>query len=242
MQPASHIDDDALSAFVDRQLSPDESAQVVAHVESCSECQERLDGFRSVATLLRRLPEVDPPRDFTLGPRRVVDPPNVVRLRRWYTASRVAAAALAAAFVFLSAGTLYVDLRPGASTEVQVAKPQVLSAPAAPAQNAAPTGAPRAAGAVAQAPAVAAAPRSAPINPQADDQVAAATSVRALPTPIPTPVPTIPPVPVTALAASSSPDPGGPLLEGAVTVGILAIVALLIAFVTRRRLQRASHP
>ena len=59
--------------------------------------------------MLRQLPEVDPPRDFSLGPRLVADPPNVIRLQRWYTATRAAAASLAAVFVLLVAGTLYVD-------------------------------------------------------------------------------------------------------------------------------------
>jgi hypothetical protein len=253
-QPASHIDDDRLSAFVDQQVSQDDSAQVIAHLKTCSDCQARLDGFRSVAALLRRLPEVEPPPDLTVGPRLLVDPPNVVRLRRWYTASRVAAAALAAVFVFLSAGTLYVDSRPGASAAVQVAKPQVLSAPEAPAQNAASPAAARAADALTPAQSPAAAPAQAPaagaaaaasrpsaISPQADDQVAAATSVSPLPTQIPTPVPTAFVVPVAALVANTPPDSGAPLGTGAVAVGILAVAALLFAIVVRHRLLRASQ-
>jgi hypothetical protein len=246
-QPASHLHDDALSAFVDQQLSPDESTQVVTHLQTCPECQDRLDGLRAVAALLRRLPEMEPPHDFSLGPRLLVDPPNVVRLRRWYTATRVAAGALVAAFVFMTAGALYVDSRSPARESVAVARPQALSASAAPTENLAPPPAARAA-APAQAPAAsgaaagaAAAPRPAAINPQADDQVAAATSVRPLPTPLPTPVPTPLLVANGARVVAESADPGALLRAGAVAVGALALAALLIAFVFRHRLQGASH-
>ncbi|MBV9327083.1 MAG: zf-HC2 domain-containing protein [Chloroflexi bacterium] len=247
MQSAAHIDDDALSVFVDQQLDPDDSAQVVAHVETCSECQARLEGFRSVVGLLRRLPELEPPREFTLGPRVLADPPNVVRLRRWYTASRAAAGTLAAVFVFLLAGTLYMDSRAAATAPAQVARPQavVATAPAPPTPAAAPPAAARAAAraqpAAAGAPA-AAASRPAPFNPQADDQVAAATSVSPLPTQAPTPLPTAIPQPVSAPALASPPETIAPMRSAAAAVGALAFVALLVAFFVRSRLQRAFHP
>src|SRR5437016_1677094 len=87
--------------------------------------------MRELVALLRALPSVDPPRDFRLGPRLVADPPNVIRLRRWYAWSRAGAGALAAAFVFLSVGTLYVDSRPTATpaTLVSKAQPAAQSAP-----------------------------------------------------------------------------------------------------------------
>jgi hypothetical protein len=190
-----------------------------AHLATCPDCRARLDELRSVVVMLRDLPSVEPARDFSLGPRLVADPPNVVRLRRWYGVARVGAASLAAAFVFLSAGALYVDRLPvGSSAQLSApAAPAVESAPAA--QNAAPTSAP--ARAFAPAPAAPAAPASAAATPArpADsapaagaaapavagaarqqpaptpngaglaDQVTAATSVRSLPTPVPTPAP-----------------------------------------------------
>jgi anti-sigma factor RsiW len=238
-QPLPHVDDDILSALVDQQLTPDEADRVGAHLQTCPECQARLDRFRAVATLLRQLPEVEPPRDFSVGPRVLVDPPNVVRLRRWYTATRVAAGALAAVFVFLLAGTLYVDSQPGASGS---APPAALSAPAREAATIVPTIAARAAVA-AQAPAAgaAAAPRPAAINPQADDQVAAATSVSPLPTPVPTPAPTLVIVPVTAPVVGEPAPSAATFGTAAVLVGILAVLALLTAVIVRRRLQRASQ-
>jgi predicted anti-sigma-YlaC factor YlaD len=243
------MDDDALSAFVDEQLGPDEYARVSAHLQTCSECQDRLDGFRSVAALLRRLPDLDPPRDFSLGPRLVVESPNVVHLRRWYAASRVAAAALAAVFVVLAGFTLFVDSRPEAAVRTAASAP-ALAARTEPTETAVPAAARPVAPAAqppVQAPAAgvgaAASPHPTPSGAEADDQVAAAaTAAIPLPTPIPTPVPTAVAVAVAALVSSSPPDAGAPLRAGAILVGLLAVVALLLAVVIRHRLQRASHP
>jgi hypothetical protein len=255
-QPIKHLDDEVLSAFVDRQLTPDETAQVKAHLETCSVCSAQFESFQSLAQLLRGLPEVEPPRDFALGPRVVADPPNVIRLRRWYTATRVAAACFAAVFVLLSVGTLYVDSRPGAATSAQVIQPRLLTAPSAadgtgaapPAINQ-PAAAPQASVA-APAPIRAAAPQSAgaaaakpATTPQADDQVAATTSSRALPTPPPpTLVPTPQPVSAPLFIQPPASDPVAPLRTSAAIVGVLAVLALLGALVVRHRLQhQAAH-
>jgi len=250
-----HIDDDLLSAFVDDQLTPDEAEHVRAHLATCSVCQARLEEFRSVAALLRRLPEVAPPRDFSLGPRLLVDPPNVVRLRRWYVVARTSAATLAAAFVFLSVGALYVDTRPAptATSTNRLSSSGDASAPAPPQiAPSAPTpaikaAAPAAAQAVAPqaspAAGAAAAARAVASKPQPDDQVAAATSVNPLPTLPPTPQPTTVAVlsaPRTAEAAP--PDPAAPLRIAAIGVGLVAVLTLLAALVARHRLrQSASH-
>jgi anti-sigma factor RsiW len=251
-QPTAHIDDELLSALVDGQLSPDEMTRVQAHLETCPACRERSDDFRSVSQLLRGLPEVELPRDFSLGPRLVVDPPNVVRLRRWYTATRVSAAALAAVFVFLSVGSLYEDAtRQGSVPASDAVRPQV-SAPAGLNQLATPTLAVRAAAkpaAASQASATSGAPpagavavaaRSAPLTPQSDDQVAAATSTKPLPTLPPTPAPTPTTLPVSAQAPREVPDPAAPLRNGAAFAGVLAFVSILAALVVRNRLQHQA--
>ena len=257
-QPTKHTDDEVLSAFVDNQLTPDEVDQVKAHLGTCADCNAQVHDFQSVAQLLRGLPEVEPPRDFALGPRLVADPPNVIRLRRWYTATRAAAASLAAVFVLLSVGTLYVDTRPGAATSAQVAQPRLLASPnaaegsdAAPAAVSQPAAAPQAPAAP-PAPVRQAAPQSAgaaaakpATTPQADDQVAATTSIRTLPTP---PPPTLAPTPRPASAptfvqAPAAFDPTALLRTTAAIVGLLAVLALLAAVVVRHRLQhQATHP
>jgi Putative zinc-finger len=230
-----HILDETLSALVDNQLGPDAAQSARVHLAACSECQQRLDELRSVVALLRALPVVEPPRDFRLGPRLVVAPPNVVRLRRWYTAARASAASLAAVFVVLSAGALYVDTRPAAVPATPEARQQVVSAPAAAGQSA-PTAAPRLA-----APAPAAARRAEPTAQGAEsDQVAAATSVRPLPTPVPTPVPTPLPQPPPQPVSSARLDSAAPLRTGAAIVGVLAALTLVATLAVRHRLTTAS--
>jgi hypothetical protein len=257
-QPTKHIDDEILSAFVDNQITPDEVAHVQEHLATCAECSAHFDGFQGVAQLLRGLPEIEPPRDLALGPRLVADPPNVIRLQRWYTATRAVAASLAAVWVLLSVGALYVDSRPSAATSAQVAQPRLLASPseadgsdAAPPALNQPATAPQASPAP-QAPVRAAAPQSAgaaaakpATTPQADDQVAATTSVRTLPT---LPPPTLAPTPRPASAPpfvqpAASSDPAAFLRAIAEIVGVLAVLALVAAMVVRRRLQHQSiHP
>jgi hypothetical protein len=316
-QPTDHIDDETLSSLVDHQLTSDEAAQVQTHLATCAVCQAQVDDLGSLASLLRGLPDLDPPRDFALGPHLVTDPPNVVRLQRWYMATRAVAASLAAVFVLLSVGTLYIDSRPATTSSAQVTQPRLLSSPseadgsnaaapalsqpaaapqvspppatplrtaaqpagaAAPQPNGAsapqPAGAaaPQPAGASAPQPAGAAAPQpngaSAPqpagaaapqpagaavpqpagaaaarpaTTPQADDQVAAATSIRPLPTLPPTAVPTPPAVSApTLLQPPASADPAAPVRTSAAIVGLLAVMALLAALVIRHRLQHLT--
>jgi hypothetical protein len=246
-QSAEHLSDEVLSTLIDERLAPEELSEARSHVDACATCRARRDELLSVVVLLRALPAVEPPRSFVLGPQLVVDPPNVIRLRRWYTIARASAASLAAAFVFLAVGTLYVDSQPTDSARTLAAKSQSESAPA-PAQNmAAPTpasapapvqraAAPRPAGA--QAPA-------AGTSGEAGDQIAAATSVHQLPTQVPT---TIPPQ---ALPGSSAAQPymapqgadaAAPLRTAAAGVGLLAVVGLLAALIVRHRLIATSHP
>jgi hypothetical protein len=257
-----HLADELLSALIDAQLSRDEESAAHAHLGACAECQARLQELRSVVVLLHALPSIEPPREFSLGPRLVADPPNVIRLQRWYTVARAGAASLAAAFVFLSVGTLYVDSRPvptSATLSSKAVAPQVasdgVSAPNAPtAENAVvPTAqapaARQAVPAAAQAPAPAAAQPAAagaalaakPTPAAADpaDLVTAATSTRPLPTLVPTPLPT--PLPVVGVPVSEpQADTAGPLRAAAAIVGVLTVFALLAAVLMRHRL-RAAH-
>lgn len=254
---ADHIDDELLSAFVDEQVTLDEREQVQTHLRTCSDCQQRLLELRAIVDLLRDLPEVPMTRDFKLGPRAVADPPNVVRLRRWYAATRVAAGSLAAGFVLLTAGVLFVDSRQSPAATSAVSKPQVALAPAAAARTdgapaptvapapkaAAPAAAAPASGALASPAAAAGASavqRSAPAG-QPEDQVAATTSTSPLPTPVPTPAPTAVPLPPPS-PTSASTTQATPLRLAAIGLGILAVLALVTAIAVRQRLQHAvSH-
>jgi hypothetical protein len=227
--------DETLSALVDDQLDADAAHSARGHITTCSACRQRLDQLHAVVALLRALPDLEPPRDFRLGLRLVVDPPNVVRLRRWYAIARAGAASLAAVFVFLSVGALYIDSRPAPRPATLDSGRQVIaSAPAAAVQSA-PTTAPRLA-----APAPAAAARPAGPTPQGaeSDQVAAATSVRPLPTPVPTPVPTAVPQPLPPVTSAEL-DPAGPLRTGAAIIGVLAALTLVATLIVRHRLEAA---
>ncbi|MGI9145891.1 MAG: anti-sigma factor family protein [Chloroflexota bacterium] len=133
MQPSDHIADEILSASLDHQLEPEQAHEAAAHLESCLVCVGRLDELRMMVGLLRGLPSLELPRDFALGPRLVADPPNLVRLRRWYGVARTGAATLVAAFVLVSVGSLYVDSRPEATTAGLSAQFQLGAAPAVPA-------------------------------------------------------------------------------------------------------------
>ncbi|MDQ3808730.1 MAG: hypothetical protein M3336_00395, partial [Chloroflexota bacterium] len=109
MTRADHLSDDVLSLLVDERLPPAEVPAAQAHLATCAECGQRLDELRAVTRLLRRLPAVEPPRDFSIGPRAVPEPARVVRLRRWYAWTRTSAASLAAAFAVLLVASAFLD-------------------------------------------------------------------------------------------------------------------------------------
>lgn len=242
--PGDHLVDESLSALVDGQLSADGARHARAHLDACSACQMRLDELRSVIDLLRQLPEVEPPRSFALGPRLLEAPPNVVRLRRWYTVARASAASLAAVFVALSASALYIDSQqaPARVPETLANRPQAAAPVPTAIVPSAPTVAARAA---APAPAAAIRP-AAPAPTGADsDQIAAATSIGPLPTPVPTPTPTPSPTPLPAPPPRPVPaaqlDTAAPLRTAAALVGLLAVLTLLATLLVRHRLQSASR-
>jgi anti-sigma factor RsiW len=78
-----HLSDEVLSALLDAQLPSDEERAARAHLDACPACTRRLSELQSVVSLLRSLPELEPARDFALGPRLVAAPSNVIRLERW---------------------------------------------------------------------------------------------------------------------------------------------------------------
>jgi hypothetical protein len=233
----AHLSHESLSALLDEQLTADEAERAGAHLAGCAECNASLDELQALVGLLRGLPEVVPPRDLALGPRLLGDPPNLIRLRRWYTVARTSAASLAAVFVLLSVGALYVDSQPARPANL-ASQPQVAaSAPTAVTNAAPPTQAPRAV-----APAPAAAVRAVAPGQQGTeaDQVAAATSIQPLPTPIPTPAPTPRPLPRPVAALVSEPDPAAPLRTAAALVGVCAALTILVTVLIRHRLRAVS--
>ena len=238
----NHLPEDVLSALIDTQLSPAEATAAAEHVAGCGLCEGQLAELRSIRDLLRNLPQLEVPRDFSLGPRLVQAPANVIRLRQLYTWTRIGAASLAACFVLLVGGAVYLDsLAPSGHQATETT-----SRVAAPASQPAPAAAQRAPStpAAARPAAPAAVPRAA--TPAAEDsqpeQVAAGTESK----PLPTPTPTSTPAPVVVAqarqpAAAASADPAAPARTAAAIVGVLTALAALVAVVIRGRLTRQTH-
>jgi anti-sigma factor RsiW len=90
---------DLLSALLDDELTADAAAAVEGHVEGCPACRTVLDDRAAARTLLRSLPPVSPPADFT---RRLVE-------RRRRANRRGGALALMAAAVAVLAGLAMAD-------------------------------------------------------------------------------------------------------------------------------------
>jgi hypothetical protein len=61
-----HLTTEQLSAFLDKQLTPQEQAFFDAHLQSCQRCQHVLAELRGTVALLRAMPEPPLPRSFTL--------------------------------------------------------------------------------------------------------------------------------------------------------------------------------
>lgn len=86
-----------LSAYLDGELSPSDSARLEARINSDGELASVLDDLRAARTLLRKLPKRRAPRNFTLTRKMVgLNPP----LPRAYPAFRFATVAATLLFFF----------------------------------------------------------------------------------------------------------------------------------------------
>ena len=70
-QHDEHLTTEQLSAFLDKQLAPQEQAAFDAHVSTCQECQGKLADLRLTVALVRALPQEEVPRSFVLPSRLV---------------------------------------------------------------------------------------------------------------------------------------------------------------------------
>lgn len=62
-----HLDTDAVSAYVDRDLQDDDFAVISLHLTQCPECEREVLEVRTTVVLLRTLPQYEPRRSFCLG-------------------------------------------------------------------------------------------------------------------------------------------------------------------------------
>ncbi len=65
-QQDRHLTTEQLSAFLDRQLTPDEEQSYRAHLAACQRCAQSLAGLRQTVGLLKALPLLEVPRSFEL--------------------------------------------------------------------------------------------------------------------------------------------------------------------------------
>ena len=61
-----HLATEQLSAFLDKQLSPEEQAFCEAHLQRCQHCQNALLDLRQTVAFLQALPQPELPRSFAL--------------------------------------------------------------------------------------------------------------------------------------------------------------------------------
>jgi hypothetical protein len=62
-----HLDIDAVSAFVDRDLEPDDLTTIEFHLQECPACHQEVLEIRTTVVLLAGLPQYTPRRSFCLG-------------------------------------------------------------------------------------------------------------------------------------------------------------------------------
>jgi hypothetical protein len=62
-----HLDIDAVSAFIDRDLHDDDFAVISMHVTQCPDCSREVLEVRTTVFLLSTLPQYEPRRSFCLG-------------------------------------------------------------------------------------------------------------------------------------------------------------------------------
>lgn len=228
-----HLTTEQLSAFVDKQLSPDEQAVFDAHLSTCPQCQRKLADLRLTVGLLRALPQEEVPRSFVLPApvqerpaRRAAVVTPVARQRRVWpnalqrTIRTVSTLAAVLALIFIISGVVQpLHFGGGASTTASEAGPAIPNKEASGASKG-------------------------PITPRVSGTAVSGQDERAkTPQPAQTPTPT--PTPGTSIASGSGPpadqtpalppflDLGQP--QGRLTIGALLLVLSIIGLVITRR-------
>jgi hypothetical protein len=209
---APHLQTEQLSALLDQQLSPAEQSRAEQHLVACSRCEEELESLRATVSLVRRLPQVEPPRDFGLPAttlRSVARQSRLLRLVPW---TRAAGALAAALFVVLMSADLLAGAGGGEPVVAPVSEPRPAFAPAAESRGAA--GSPTAA--VNPVDAAQPAPQAAPSadgaalqgSPAQNKAAAAAPFGTAPPAAVPArPAPAFAPTPPAPAARAAPPPP-----------------------------------
>jgi len=101
---------DNLSAYLDGRLSARQAARVEAHLRDCPECRAELESLRATVALLKSLPDVPLPGNFTLSASAVKQQTGFRRLDVAFGALRGAAVAVALMFLLFVAGDAYMSV------------------------------------------------------------------------------------------------------------------------------------
>lgn len=129
----AHLTIAQLSAYVDKELAPEELALCEAHIQTCQPCRAALADLRLTSTLLNGLPMVEVPRSFALPTNMIVLPETPaatktqtrqpghlsLALRRTLRALSTVAAVLG--LLFIVAGALSALPHGGVSTSLNSA-------------------------------------------------------------------------------------------------------------------------
>lgn len=109
---------DLLSAYIDGTLNPTERAELEARLQTDAELRRELASLRATVDLVKGLPTLRAPRDFTLTPQMVRRPPRILTSAAF---SAVSVAAAVMLFVLGSAFLLNTNLPPTNMAGNQVA-------------------------------------------------------------------------------------------------------------------------
>ena len=99
-----HIAPELLSAYLDKQVTPQERGRVEQHLRACAVCARELDTLRYTTALLRATPRVSVPHAFTLSEADVGRTAARRRARRFSAYLQGATAVVAALLLIVAAG------------------------------------------------------------------------------------------------------------------------------------------
>jgi anti-sigma factor RsiW len=136
----SHVPEDLLSAYLDRQVTAVERDRIERHMQACATCQRELETLRQTVALLRAMPRVPVPRAFTLSEVQVGIRRPEARPAWYGGALRGLAAVTAMALVAVVAATLLRQQTWTPGGMVALAPKPAAQATAAPAAEAARSG------------------------------------------------------------------------------------------------------
>ncbi|MFQ5826923.1 MAG: anti-sigma factor family protein [Dehalococcoidia bacterium] len=118
-----------LSPYIDGRLTPKEQRELEEHLAACEACREELRALEVTVKLMRRLPQVAPPRSFAIAPERPLPP--IRGLWGAWGGLRVATAMVTLLLVLVFAGDMLHLFPTPAPAPVSIPAPAPMPAPVA---------------------------------------------------------------------------------------------------------------